>query len=88
MKLFYLDCSNMTDKTAVHSYIRSALELPSHYGCNLDALYDCLTDFSDCTIVLQRASILADGDGYLQTLLSVFTDAAENNPQLSLKIEK
>ena len=42
-----LDAARMTDKASSHAYLKAALALPDHYGANLDALYDCLTDLSE-----------------------------------------
>lgn len=28
----------------LHLYLQQALQFPAHYGCNLDALWDCATE--------------------------------------------
>jgi RNAse (barnase) inhibitor barstar len=40
----YADCGGAQDKAAVLAAIGRGFGLPPHYGANLDALYDCLTD--------------------------------------------
>ncbi|MDO4904782.1 MAG: barstar family protein [Lautropia sp.] len=42
--LLRCDCSGTDGKVAVLARLGEGLGLPAHYGCNLDALYDCLTD--------------------------------------------
>ena len=42
--LLVCDCSGADSKAAVLAALGEGLHLPAHYGNNLDALYDCLTD--------------------------------------------
>ena len=78
----YADCSAATDKKSVMAAIGDGFGLPEHFGRNLDALYDCLTDLS--------ASRRADKPGFVivldletfdatarNSLLDVFRDAAD-----------
>jgi Barstar (barnase inhibitor) len=37
-------CSHAGSKAAMLTKIADALQFPDHFGMNLDALYDCLTD--------------------------------------------
>ena len=32
------------DREKAHLHLQRALDLPDYYGCNLDALFDCLND--------------------------------------------
>jgi hypothetical protein len=41
-----IDLSGLYGQEAFHDYIASRLELPDYYGRNLDALLDCLVDYS------------------------------------------
>ncbi|MEG2291183.1 MAG: barstar family protein [Clostridium sp.] len=43
MKSFILNGNDFTTKEMVHKILKETLELPSYYGENLDALWDCLT---------------------------------------------
>lgn len=68
---------------AALSALGAALGLPAWYGANLDALHDCLTDFSwrdDAGGVLLLAGCDAlhamDSEGF-DALMSVFAAAAE-----------
>ncbi len=42
--LLRCDCSAAASKADVLARLGEGLGLPAHYGANLDALYDCLTD--------------------------------------------
>lgn len=64
-----------------HSYIKKALKLPEYYGCNLDALYDCLTDICDLCRIHIEGSCWAD-----PRILAVFEDAAEENDCILLEL--
>ena len=39
-----IDLTNIRDKESFHDKIQEAIDCPSYYGRNLDALYDVLTD--------------------------------------------
>ena len=61
------------------------LELPDYYGRNLDALYDCLTDLQEDTVI--NLCCTMDGSpvsAYLQKMRQVFMDAEEENPHLAV----
>ena len=42
-KHYTIDLSSVTDLWDFHDIIAEALDFPDYYGCNLDALWDCLT---------------------------------------------
>ncbi|MBQ1848301.1 MAG: barstar family protein [Clostridia bacterium] len=87
MDAVMLDCRLMTAKKEAHEYIAQKLGFPDYYGKNLDALYDCLTEFCrKKLIVLRFTSALGDNLGkYGDSLLSVFTDA-DGEGKISLVI--
>ena len=84
MQIITIDGSRMTDRTEAHRYLAAALRLPATYGHNLDALYDCLTDFSPDTILILRhaESIPAQLGEYGEGLLAVLHDAAQTSLRL------
>jgi Barstar (barnase inhibitor) len=43
-RLVRLDASGWDSAEAMHEAMAAALDFPDHYGRNLDALHDCLTD--------------------------------------------
>ncbi|MFK7966241.1 MAG: barstar family protein [Burkholderiaceae bacterium] len=82
----HADCSVATDKKSVMAAIGRDFRLPEHFGMNLDALYDCLTDLvadrrADKPGFLMVLEKLPDGDEFdaksRNALLDVFRDAAD-----------
>ncbi len=82
----HADCSEASDKKSVLAAIGRGFEFPEHFGMNLDALYDCLTDLvanrradkPGFLIVLER--LAADDKLNVKArnaLLDVFRDAAD-----------
>ena len=69
-------------KQEVLEAIGRALSFPAHYGANLDALYDCLTDLPDAerglVVLLDRIPTGAGFDAdSRESLLETFRDAAD-----------
>lgn len=79
-----LDCTLLTDKATAHPYLKEQFSFPDYYGCNLDALYDCLMELSDCQIILQNPASLYEEGTYGAALLATLRDAADDNPNLEL----
>ena len=89
MRTITLDLERMTSVTALHKYLHSALALPAHYGANLDALYDCLTEIAAPTQLIVPADI-TDNEKlgwYGEQLLQVLQDAAEENENLQVTVK-
>lgn len=89
MKTITLDLERMTSVPVLHKYLRSALALPEHYGANLDALYDCLTEIAEPTQIVVPADI-TDNEKlgrYGEQLLQVLQDAAEENDNLQVTVK-
>jgi RNAse (barnase) inhibitor barstar len=84
--LLHADLSGSKDKDAILARLGIAFGLPEHFGKNLDALYDCVTDMkppSDAdqpgfVVILQNLpQNEAFGVDDRNALLDVFRDAAE-----------
>jgi RNAse (barnase) inhibitor barstar len=82
----HVDLARAADKGAVLDAIAAAFELPRHFGRNLDALYDCITDLKPLpeaeqpglVVVLQHLPETAAFDAQgRDALLDVFRDAAD-----------
>ncbi len=81
---YVIDCAEMTDRAAAHDYIAKALEFPDYYGKNLDALFDCLTEMGECSIVFKNLDELEMLGDYSGALLAVFEEAEQINDELNL----
>ena len=84
-----LDVKRFKGRSRAHAYLKEALRLPDYYGRNLDALYDCLGEIGEETVIvvpkeIQNKEYLGE---YGKTMLQVFRDAAEENEALTVKIE-
>ena len=82
--MIILDAANMTTREAAHDYLQARLRFPDHYGKNLDALFDCLTEL-DAT-ELAFVEIRRARGSYFDKVLAVFQEAAEENPGLQISI--
>ena len=87
MKKVILDCEKLLDRKQAHLYLAEMLNFPDYYGKNLDALYDCLTELGECTIVLAGESILRQSNNYGARILRVLEEAVQVNPNLNLEVQ-
>lgn len=88
MKTITLDVSNIQTKRALHIYLQYMLELPAHYGRNLDALYDVLAAESEemCLVLLGAQHAQGELTAYMPGLLEVLEDAAQENEKLTVEV--
>ena len=89
MKTITLDVSNIQTKKALHIYLQYMLDLPAHYGRNLDALHDILAaESAEMRIVLAGAQH-AQGEltAYMPGLLEVLEDAAQENGKIQVEVK-
>ncbi|MCO5107692.1 MAG: barstar family protein [Burkholderiaceae bacterium] len=85
-RLLRADFARATDKRGVMAAIAEAFSLPAHFGHNLDALYDCVTDLRPrgeaeqpgfLVILENLPDTAAFGREQRDALLDVFRDAAD-----------
>ncbi len=85
-RLFDADCSDAKDKSGVMTVLANAMALPSHFGKNLDALYDSITDLQPPSeadhpgfvVILRELPESSRFDAkQREALLDVFRDAAD-----------
>ncbi|WP_068613197.1 barstar family protein [Paenibacillus tuaregi] len=85
-----LDGSQLHTREELHAALREELELPSHYGNNLDALWDCLTGWVNMPVTIRwvhfEESEKKLGE-YSQLVLQLFKDAEEEIPGFQLLVE-
>jgi RNAse (barnase) inhibitor barstar len=85
-RFLHADCSGARDKAGVMAALARGFALPSHFGANLDALYDSLTDLEPepgarapgLVLVVERLPGPPGFDADARdALLDVFRDAAD-----------
>lgn len=88
MREVYLEGRLMTDRAAAHAEIKDKLFLPEYYGANLDALWDCLTEIGEETVitVCHPGAMLSALREYGCRLLMTFFEAEKENPVLHIII--
>lgn len=90
MKTITLDLIPFTDSASLQGYLMQVMDFPFYYGKNLDALYDELTAWQDQTHFILRLPLRPEGGmaDYLPRLAAVFADAANQNPDLDVTVER
>ena len=81
MKEIVLESKYLCDMEKSHDYLMKKLDFPDYYGKNLDALYDCLTDLRDVSIVINMSE---EKSYYQKKILRVFQDAHEAGMPLTI----
>ena len=56
----FVDAAQYASAKELHLALKMMLDLPEHYGCNADALYDCLSERVGKSVNLV---ILSPGEG-------------------------
>ena len=89
MKTIVLDVTHIQTKKALHIYLQYMLDLPAHYGRNLDALHDVLAEESEALRIVLCGAQHAQGEltAYMPALLEVLEDAAQENEKLSFEVK-
>ena len=79
---FIVDLTGIRSAARLHAALAEKLPLPEHYGRNLDAFHDVLTEFGGSwSIVFRNAGSAADG------LRAVCADAMAETPGLVIVFE-
>jgi ribonuclease inhibitor len=88
MNEIIIDGSAIFTSPDLHDALSAALSFPAHYGKNLDALYDCLTEISSDTHLQLRNwhHIEFHLKDYSGKAVYVFHCAQEENPHLSITL--
>ena len=86
MKDITIDCRGFVPRSDLHKAFANALSFPDHYGNNLDALHDCLTDISEETRIrlLHWEDAEQNLGSYARATKRAILDAATENPKLAV----
>lgn len=81
-----VDGALILNREMLHDTLSTALRLPAWYGRNLDALYDCLTDVQEETVVIlrDRAALEEHLGGYGRRFLKLLEEVSWENPHIRL----
>ncbi len=82
MENYALDCTGIKNREQLHKALAEALSFPEWYGCNLDALMDCLTDI--CAPTQLRLLGWRELGDWKDGFAEVFVDAGLENPNLTI----
>ena len=86
MKDITIDCRGFVPRSDLHRAFADALSFPDHYGSNLDALHDCLTDIAEPTRIrlLNWAAAEESLGSYGRSARRAILAAAAENPGLTV----
>lgn len=86
MKDITIDCRGFVPRSDLHKAFADALAFPDHYGNNLDALHDCLTEISEKTRLhlVNWADAEAQLGTYARSTKRVILEAAIENTNLAV----
>lgn len=76
-ELYTIDFSNVKYYPEIHPIIQKALDFPDYYGCNSDALWDCLTDMTGRPIhieIIGLEVIERKFGSYAEKLIDIFRE--------------
>src|SRR5690606_12390324 len=83
-----LNGDKMQTKETTHEYLKRKLRILGYYGKNLDALWDILSTCSkpmEIELINEEKLIEHMGD-YGKSIIEVFQDAEEENPNISFRV--
>ena len=87
MKSVILDAKKMLEKEKMHEYFAKKFDLPEYYGKNLDALFDCLCEINEPTLIkLKNENDLEAG--LKESLVALFCDVCNENEQVKFELVK
>lgn len=87
MKSVILDAKKMVEKEKMHEYFAKKFDLPEHYGRNLDALFDCLCEVNEPTLIKLKNENALD-EGTKESLAQLFCDVCNENELVKFELVK
>lgn len=82
-----IDGSKWLSRREAHEEIARAMEFPSFYGCNLDALFDMLSTDEGHARIVNAAFAINTLGAYGLSIIKTFFDAAEKNKRFTFVLE-
>ena len=87
MKSVILDAKKMVEKEKMHEYFAKKFDLPEYYGRNLDALFDCLCEINEPTLIKLKNEDALQGDTK-ESLIRLFHDVCNENELVKFELVK
>lgn len=87
MKIVILDAKKMLEKEKMHEYFAKKFDLPEYYGKNLDALFDCLCEINEPTLIKLKNEDALQGDTK-ESLIRLFHDVCNENEMVKFELVK
>ncbi|MBE9818510.1 barstar family protein [Campylobacter concisus] len=87
MKIVILDAKKMLEKEKMHEYFAKKFDLPEYYGRNLDALFDCLCEINEPTLIKLKNKNFLDS-GTKESLTRLFRDICNENDLVKFELVK
>ncbi len=82
-RIVHLKGGSMQHPGSAHAHLREMLHLPGYYGENLDALFDCLTEITEPTVLC-----ISQWDKLFPALRQVLLAAERENDNIQIKEEE
>ena len=77
MKEIYIDFVNIGDYEDFYEQLKSKLELPEHFGDNLDALFDVISGGLEMPLHIEFVNMSVDQLELFEDLLTTLEDAED-----------
>lgn len=87
MKSVILDAKKMLEKEKMYEYFAKKFDLPEYYGRNLDALFDCLCEINEPTLIKLKNEDTLQGDTK-ESLIRLFHDVCNENEMVKFELVK
>ena len=87
MKIVILDAKKILEKEKMHEYFAKKFDLPEYYGRNLDALFDCLCEINEPTLIKLKNEDTLQGDTK-ESLIRLFHDVCNENELVKFELVK
>ncbi|WP_333596731.1 barstar family protein [Chryseobacterium flavum] len=77
MKTIYIDFTDIGDYEDFYTQLKEKIQLPEHFGDNLDALYDTITGALEMPLHMEFVNMTVDQLEIFEDLLTTLEDAEE-----------
>ena len=91
MRYVTLDFTGIRSNWELHEYFKNVFELPSYYGRNMDALWDCLRcSFEEATVITLKNLYSLPKDMYavIPVIQELFRDLEREEAEVTVVYEE